>query len=352
VQGRSRFDREHERWPSESAPSIVRPDVKRFEILGTGKALPERVVTNLDLEQMVDTSDAWIKERTGIAQRHVADAETSTSTLGAEALRNACKQAGIEPDDLDAIVLATSTPDTMFPSTACWVQKRLGISGMPAFDVGAGCTGWLYALEVAVSLLQGGSYQRIGVVGAEVMSKVVDWTDRSTCVLFGDGAGAAIIGPTQQDRGLLASNWGADGNLAPILYQPAGGTRMPASQETVAARLHSVHMEGTAVFKHAVTAMAEAGRKAIADSGLRIDQIDLLIPHQANIRIMNACRERLRVPEYKMFSVVDRYGNMSAATIPVALHDAREAGRIRDGSVVAMAAFGTGLTWAGAVLRW
>ncbi len=324
--------------------------MNRFEILGTGKALPERVVTNLDLESMVDTSDVWIKERTGIAQRHVADAETSTSTLGAEALRNACTQAGIEPEDLDLIVVATSTPDTMFPSTACWVQKRLGISGMPAFDVAAGCTGWLYALEIASSLL--GKHKRIGVVGAEVMSKVIDWTDRSTCVLFGDGAGAAIIGPTERDRGLLASNWGADGSLAPILYLPAGGTRMPASQDTVAAHLHNVHMEGSSVFKHAVTAMASAGRKAIADSGLRIDQIDLLIPHQANIRIMNACRERLQVPEYKMFSVVDRYGNMSAATIPVALHDAREAGRIVEGSVVAMAAFGTGLTWAGAVLRW
>jgi len=324
--------------------------VKRFEILGTGKALPARVVTNVDLEQMVDTSDAWIKERTGIAQRHIADAETSTSTLGAEALRKACKQAGMEPDDLDLIVLATSTPDTMFPSTACWVQKRLGISGMPAFDVAAGCTGWLYALEVAVSLL-GDKHRRIGVIGAEVMSKVVDWTDRSTCVLFGDGAGAAVIGPSERDVGLLASNWGADGNLAPILYQPAGGTRMPASAETVAARLHSVHMEGNAVFKHAVTAMAAAGRKAIADSGLSVEQIDLLIPHQANVRIMNACRERLHVPEYKMYSVVDRYGNMSAATIPVALHDAREEGRLVPGNVVAMAAFGTGLTWAGAVLR-
>lgn len=324
--------------------------MKRFEILGTGKALPERVVTNDDLARDMDTSDAWIKERTGIAQRHIADAETSTSTLGAEALRNACKQAGLEPDDLDAIVLATSTPDTMFPSTACWVQKRLGISGMPAFDVAAGCTGWLYALEVASSLL-GDKHQRIGVIGAEVMSKVVDWTDRSTCVLFGDGAGAAVIAPTQEDRGLISSNWGADGNLAPILYQPAGGTRMPASQETVAARLHSVHMEGNAVFKHAVTAMSSAARKAIADSGLRLDQIDMLIPHQANIRIMNACRERLQIPERKMFSVVDRYGNMSAATIPVALHDAREAGLLPAGSVVAMAAFGTGLTWAGAVLR-
>lgn len=328
--------------------------MKRFEILGTGKALPNRIVTNLDLEQMVDTSDAWIKERTGIAQRHVADAETSSSTLGAEALANACTQAGMTPDELDAIIVATSTPDTMFPSTACWLQKRLGISGMPAFDVAAGCTGWLYALEIAVALLgtpEGIGMQRIGVVGAEVMSKVVDWTDRSTCVLFGDGAGAAVIGPSSRDQGLIASNWGADGNLAPILYQPAGGTRMPASQETVAARLHTVHMEGNAVFKHAVTAMSAAARKALADSGLRVDQIDLLIPHQANIRIMNACRERLQIPEHKMFSVVDRYGNMSAATIPVAIHDAREAGRIREGTVVALAAFGTGLTWAGSLLR-
>lgn len=325
--------------------------MKRFKILGTGTGLPERVMTNFDLEKLVETSDAWIRERTGIRERRIADENTSSSTLGARALRAACEQAGIEPGELDAIVLATSSTDTIFPSTACWVQHELGIRGMPAFDVAAGCSGFLYALEVATGMLAADSARRIGVVGAEVMSKVVDWEDRSTCVLFGDGAGAMVIEPTEEDRGLLASNWGADGQLAPILYNPAGGTRMPASETTVAERLHFVHMEGSSVFRHAVRAMTSAGKRALELAGLGPDDVDLLIPHQANIRIMEACRTRLKIPEHKMFSIVDRYGNMSAATIPVAIHEAREAGRMPEGSIVALAAFGTGLTWAGGVLR-
>ncbi len=325
--------------------------MKRFKILGTGTALPERVLTNRDLERMVDTSDDWIVERTGIRERRIADEHTSSATLGARALVAACAEAGIEPGSLDAIVVATSSADTLFPSTACWIQNELDVRGMPAFDVAAGCTGFLYALEVAASLLVAGSGKRIAVVGAEVMSKVVDWTDRTTCVLFGDGSGAMIIERCSEDIGLLASNWGADGNLAPILYQPAGGTRMPATAQTVADRMHTVKMQGAAVFRHAVRAMTSAGVAAVEAAGLSADDIDLLIPHQANMRIMEACRVRLGVPPERMFSIVDRYGNMSAATIPVAIHEAREAGRIPAGTTVALAAFGTGLTWGGAVLR-
>ncbi|MCA9697016.1 MAG: ketoacyl-ACP synthase III [Myxococcales bacterium] len=325
--------------------------MKRFKILGTGTAFPERVLTNADLEKMVDTSDAWITDRTGIRQRHIADEHTSSSTLGARALANACEQAGVAPADLDAIVVATSSADTLFPSTACWIQHELAIGGKPAFDVAAGCSGFLYALEVGASMLAAGPCKRIAVIGAEVMSKVVNWNDRTTCVLFGDGSGAMVIERSEEDRGLLASNWGADGQLAPILYQPAGGTRMPASEETVAKHLHTVSMQGAAVFKHAVRAMTNAGLQALEDSGLSADDVDLLIPHQANMRIMEACRVRMGVPEEKMFKIIDRYGNMSAATIPVAIHEARAAGRIQEGSVVALAAFGTGLTWAGAVLR-
>jgi 3-oxoacyl-[acyl-carrier-protein] synthase-3 len=325
--------------------------VKRFKILSTGMAVPERVVTNYDLEKMVDTSHDWIIERTGIAQRHVADAQTSTATLGARALKAACEQAQIDPSTLDAIVVATSTADTLFPSTACWVQRELGVAGMPAFDVAAGCTGFLYALEVAACMLIANANKRIGVVGCEVMSKVVDWTDRTTCVLFGDGAGAMIIEPTDEDRGLLSSNWGADGSLAPILYQPAGGTQLPASAQTVAEHKHFVHMQGNAVFKHAVRAMTSAGVAALEGSGLASEDIDLFIPHQANLRIMEACRTRLGVPPEKMFKIIDRYGNMSAATIPVAIHEAREAGLMPPGTNVALAAFGTGLTWGGAILR-
>jgi 3-oxoacyl-[acyl-carrier-protein] synthase-3 len=325
--------------------------VKRFKILGTGTALPERVLTNRDLEQMVNTSDEWIVERTGIRERRVADEHTSSAVLGAAALRKACAQAGLAPNELDAIVVATSSADTMFPSTACWLQRELDIRGMPAFDIAAGCSGFLYALEVAASMIVAGPCKRVAVVGAEVMSKVVDWTDRTTCVLFGDGSGAMIIEACEQDIGLLASNWGADGNLAPILYLPAGGTRMPATQQTVADGLHAVKMEGKAVFKHAVRAMTDAAVAAVEAAGLRAEDIDLLIPHQANMRIMEACRVRLGIPVERMFTIVDRYGNMSAATIPVAIHEAREAGRMPAGSTVALAAFGTGLTWAGAILR-
>jgi 3-oxoacyl-[acyl-carrier-protein] synthase III len=325
--------------------------VKRFKILGTGTALPERVLTNRELEQMVDTSDEWIVERTGIRERRIADEQTSSAVLGARALRAACAQAQLEPAELDAIVVATSTADTLFPSTACWLQHELDIRGMPAFDVAAGCTGFLYALEVAASMIVAGPCKRVAVVGAEVMSKVVDWTDRTTCVLFGDGSGAMIIEACTQDTGLLASNWGADGSLAPILYQPAGGSRMPASEQTLADGMHTVKMQGSAVFRHAVRAMTQAAIAAVEAAGISANDIDLLIPHQANLRIMEACRVRLGVPLERMFSVVDRYGNMSAASIPVAIHEAREAGRMPPGSTVALAAFGTGLTWGGAILR-
>jgi 3-oxoacyl-[acyl-carrier-protein] synthase III len=326
--------------------------VKRFKILSTGMAVPERVLTNYDLEKMVDTSHDWIVERSGIVERHIADEATSSSTLGARALRSACEQAQLDPAQLDAIVVATSTADTLFPSTACWIQNELQVRGMPAFDVSAGCSGFLYALEVAACmLLAGPAPKKIAVVGCEVMSKVVDWTDRTTCVLFGDGAGAMIIESSEQDIGLLSSNWGADGSLAPILYQPAGGTRMPASAATVAEGLHTVRMQGNVVFRQAVRAMTRAGLAALEGAGLGPDDIDLLIPHQANLRIMEACRTRLGIPVEKMFKIIDRYGNMSAATIPVAIHEAREAGRMPDGTTVALAAFGTGLTWAGAVLR-
>lgn len=325
--------------------------MKRFQILGTGMAVPERILTNHDLEEMVETSDEWITDRTGIKQRHIADEHTSSATLGAGAIAQACERAGVDPASLDAIVVATSSADTLFPSTACWIQKELGVNGMPAFDVAAGCTGFLYALEVAACMLAAGSGKRIAVVGCEVMSKVVDWSDRSTCVLFGDGAGAMIIESCEADIGLLSSNWGANGSLAPILYLPAGGTQRPASAQTVAEGLHTVKMQGNAVFRHAVRAMTSAGKAALASAGLSADDVDLLIPHQANSRIMEACRSRLGIPESKMFSIIARYGNMSAATIPVAIHEAREAGRMPAGSTVALAAFGTGLTWGGAVLQ-
>ena len=326
--------------------------MKNLKIVGTGTALPPKVLTNSDLEKMVDTSDEWITGRTGIKERRIAADDVSTSDLCAEALRNACADADLEPGALDAIIVGTSTTDTLFPSTACWVQGKLGLSGPAAFDVSAGCSGFLYGLELASALVSSGTARRVGVVGGEVMSKVVNWKDRSTCVLFGDGAGAAVVTQTKGDSGVLASNWGADGTLAPILYQPAGGTQKPATHATVENLDHTVHMEGSTVFRHAVKAMSRAATDAMKEAEVGPDDVDLFIPHQANIRIMEVAREKAGVSKDKMYMVVQKYGNMSAATIPVAMHEARMEGRIKDGSVVVMTAFGTGFTWGGTVLRW
>lgn len=326
--------------------------MKSAKIVGTGVSLPPKVLTNADLEKIVDTSDAWISERTGIRERRIAESNVATSDLCADAVEAACRDAGIRPADLDALIVGTSTPDTLFPSTACWVQRKLGIQGMPAFDVSAGCTGFLYGLELATSLLVSKTASSVAVVGGEVMSKVLDWRDRRTCVLFGDGAGAAIVTRGDGKSGVLASNWGADGNLAPILYQPAGGTQMPATEETVRSGGHTVHMEGNTVFKHAVIAMSTAAIKAMAEAEIGPEDVHLLIPHQANARIMEVARERTGVSRDRLYSVLHKYGNMSAATIPVAIHEARLEGRIVDGDIIVMTAFGTGFTWGASVLRW
>ena len=326
--------------------------VKSIKIVGTGVSLPPKVLSNADLEQLVDTSDAWITERTGIKERRIAAEGVSTSDLCAGALKNACEDAGIETSDIDTLIVGTSTTDTLFHSTAGWTQKKLGIKGMPAFDVSAGCSGFLYGMELASSLITSGTARRVAVVGGEVMSKVVNWKDRGTCILFGDGAGAAIVTEGDGSSGVLASNWGADGNLASILYQPAGGTQQPATHETVDAAAHTVHMEGNSVFRNAVVAMSNAAVAAMKQAEITADDVTLLVPHQANMRIMELARERTGVPKGKMFSVLHKYGNMSAASIPVALHEARTAGRIQDGSVIVMTAFGTGLTWGASVLRW
>jgi 3-oxoacyl-[acyl-carrier-protein] synthase-3 len=326
--------------------------VKSIKILGTGRYLPERVVTNDDLAERMETSDDWIRDRTGIRARRVAAHDVATSELAAKAIARACSDAGIEPAQLDGIIVGTCSQDTIFPSTACWVQDHLQIRGMPAFDVMAGCSSFLYGLEVASGWLAGGTAKHIAVCGAEVFSKILNYDDRRTSVLFGDGAGAAIVGVGDGQSGVLASNWGSDGTLASILTVPAGGTRMPASHASVDERLHTVHMEGSKVFKHAVTAMSQSLLDALADAGIAPEDIDVFIPHQANSRIMEATRERAKIPTEKVFSVLEDYGNISAASIPVAICEAREAGVLKDGDVLAMTAFGTGLTWAAAVMRW
>ncbi|MFB0509736.1 MAG: beta-ketoacyl-ACP synthase III [bacterium] len=326
--------------------------MKRLKIIGTGSALPEKVLSNFDLAKMVDTSDQWITERTGIKERRIADEKTATSDLVAEASRKALKMAGLKPEDVDTIILGTSTPDTVYPATACWVQKNLGIRGSAAFDVSAGCSGFIFALEIAANLIASGRSKRALVSGGEVMSKVVNWQDRQTCVLFGDGAGACVVEATDGDSGILSSNWGCDGNLAPLLYQPAGGTRIPASEATVAQKLHSVAMQGNEVFKHAVRAMNQATFKAMKDAKITVDDVKLFIPHQANMRIMEATRERTGIPFEKTYIVIHKYGNMSAATVPICIDEAFHEGKIKDGDIIVLAAFGTGFTWAAMTIRW
>jgi 3-oxoacyl-[acyl-carrier-protein] synthase III len=326
--------------------------VKSVKIIGTGRFLPEKVVTNDDLAELVDTSDEWIRERTGISTRRVVQGDTATSDLAAKAIEAACIDAGMEPGELDGIIVGTCSQDTLFPSTACWAQQRLGIKGMPAFDVMAGCSSFVYGLEVASNWVMAGGAKRIAVVGAEVFSKILDWKDRRTCVLFGDGAGAAIVTAGDGNSGVLASNWGSDGTLAEILEVPAGGTRRPASHATVDEGLHYVTMEGSKVFRQAVTAMSRGLVEAMDEAGVTREDVAVFIPHQANLRIMEATRERAKIPPEKVFSVLHKYGNLSAASIPVALCEAREAGRIKDGDIVALTAFGTGLTWGAMVLRW
>jgi 3-oxoacyl-[acyl-carrier-protein] synthase III len=326
--------------------------VKSVKIIGTGRYLPEKVVTNDDLAELVDTSDEWIRERTGIGTRRVVEGDTATSDLAARAIEAACADAGMDPSELDGIIVGTCSQDTIFPSTACWAQHRLGIKGMPAFDVMAGCSSFVYGLEIAANWLLAEGSKRIAVCGAEVFSKILDWQDRRTCVLFGDGAGAAIVTGGDGRSGVLASNWGSDGTLAEILAVPAGGTRKPASHATVEERLHFVSMEGSKVFRHAVTAMSRGLVDAMEEAGVTREDVAVFIPHQANLRIMEATRERAKVPSEKVYSVLHKYGNISAASIPVAICEAREAGRIQDGDIVALTAFGTGLTWGAMVLRW
>lgn len=313
--------------------------------------LPSEVVTNEDLANRIDTSDQWIRERTGIRERRIADAATSTATLAAGSVRDACADAGIEPSELDGLIVGTCSPDTVLPSTACWVQGALEIRGMPAFDVMAGCSSFLYGLDVAANWLATGRAEKIAVCGAEVFSKIIDWNDRRTCVLFGDGAGTAIVTKGEGDAGILAAHWGCDGTAADILKVPAGGTRMPASQGTLDEGLHTVYMEGSKVFKHAVTAMSQGLTETLAEAGVEAGDVDMLIPHQANLRIMNATRERVGIGADRVYSVLEKYGNLSAASIPVALCEALRAGALREGQLLASTAFGSGVTWASALLR-
>jgi len=322
-----------------------------MKIVGTGKYVPQRVLTNHDLEKLVETSDEWIVTRTGIKERRIAAENESASTMGTAAARDALKEAGLAPEAIDLIIVATVTPDATFPSTACYIQNNLGATKAAAFDIQAACSGFLYGLVAAEGFLQSGSFRNILVVGAEKLSKVINWTDRNTCVLFGDGAGATIIQPSQGKSKLLSYHLGAAGSQHKILYLLNGNTHGPAA-ETGANEPHHMIMEGQEVFKKAVTAMHASAKKVLKEAGLTSADIKCVIPHQANIRIIDALCDRLEVPEAKRFINVDRYGNVSAACIPIALCEAKERYRFEKGDKILMVAFGGGLTWAAAVLEW
>jgi 3-oxoacyl-[acyl-carrier-protein] synthase-3 len=320
-------------------------------VVGLGSVLPERVVTNAEFEKLVDTSDEWIRERTGIRERHIAAPGETTSDLAVEAARNALDAAGIAPEQLDLIVCATLTSDTPIPSAAVWVQRKLGI-GAPAFDVNAACAGFSYALSTGTAFIESGQAETVLVIGAEVLSSVMDYTDRTTCILFGDGAGAVVLRPSESP-GVIGSVLGADGRAAEILIIPAGGSARPASHETVDARDHAIRMpNGREVFKRAVVEMTNACRELLEKSGYTPEDVDVLIPHQANARILIAVAERLGVPLEKAVVDVETVGNTSAASIPIALDRAWRAGRVKVGDLVLLTSFGAGLAWGANLIRW
>ena len=323
----------------------------RARITGTGSYAPPKVLTNRDLEAMVATSDEWITERTGIRERRIAAPGEACSDLAVKAAEQALRAAGVRAEDLDLILLATCTGDYPLPATACLVQHRLGATRAAACDLSAACCGFVYALSVADAYVRTGM-RHVLVIGSEVMSAILDWTDRNTCILFGDGAGAAVVSGVQDDAGILSTHLRSDGGLYELIAVPAGGSRLPLSEKVVAEKMNCVKMKGNETFKVAVRMLEEIARETLASNKLTIEDIDLYVPHQANVRILKAVAERLGLPLEKIMLNLDRYGNTSAASIPIALDEAVRQGRIKDGSLVMLGAFGAGLTWASALIRW
>jgi 3-oxoacyl-[acyl-carrier-protein] synthase-3 len=323
-------------------------------IVGTGRAVPERVLTNDDLSKMVDTSDAWIVERTGIRERHILDKSQAASDLATEAGRKACQKAGVDPATVDCIIVGTVTGDCPFPATATFVQRKLGAApGGCAFDLSAACAGFLYGLSIGDAFVRRGQFKRVLVIGVEVLSRIVDWTDRSVCVLFGDGAGAVLLAPDDSGRrGVLSTHLFADGSLAEILWQPAGGSREPTTPDVLAAKRQLVRMNGREVYKHAVRNMASCARLALDSNGLHAADVTWVVAHQANLRILEGVSERVGIPMSRFFINVDRYGNTSSASVPTALDEAVEQGKIHDGDLLLLAALGGGLAWASGLVRW
>jgi 3-oxoacyl-[acyl-carrier-protein] synthase-3 len=327
-------------------------DIKSVGIIGLGSYVPEKIVTNQDLEKVMDTSDAWIADRTGIRARRAAADDEATSDLATKAAQRALEDAGVSAADLDLIIVATLTPDMSFPSTACLVQENLKAANAAAFDITAACSGFIYGLVIGEQFIKTGVYRKVLVIGAETLTRILDWTDRNTGMLFGDGAGAAVLAETESGYGILGVDLGADGSGGDFLKLPAGGSRTPASAETVAQRQHFVYMNGNEVFKFAVKIMGETTLKALQHAQLSPHDITLLVPHQANIRIIQSAARRLGLPMEKVMVNIEKYGNTSAASVPIALDEAVKSGRIRRGDTIALAGFGAGLTWASSVIRW
>ena len=321
-------------------------------IIGIGSYAPPKILTNQDLEKIVDTTDEWIVTRSGIKERHIVEEGVTASDLALEASLKALECAQLPVEKIDLIICATISGDMPFPSTACILQNKLGARNIPAFDLQAGCSGWVYAMSAATQFVKTGAYNHILVVGVDILTCITDWTDRTTCVLFGDAAGAAVVGPTTPDKGVLATYLGADGSRGNLLKIDAGGSKLPTSEETVKNRQHFIKMEGKEVFKFAVKIMGEASIKVLEMCGLTPEDVDFFIPHQANIRIIDASASRLKLPPEKVYKNAQNYGNTSAASIPQALDEAYRLGKIKEGDTLVVVGFGAGLTWASGVIKW
>lgn len=326
--------------------------MKKPVITGIGAYVPKGILTNKDLEKIVDTSDEWITTRTGIQERRIAAEKETASDLALEAAKIALKRAGVRARNLDYIIFATATPDMLFPSAACVLQHKLGAKHAACFDIAAGCSGFIYALSIAEKYIASGDANHILVVGAEVLSRIVDWSDRTTCVLFGDGAGAAVISAMEGDRGIISTIIKSDGSYGDLLKLPGGGSLYPASHETVDNKLHYIKMQGNEVFKKAVKAMEDIAAEILEKNGFEGKDVDLLVPHQANLRIISAVQKRVNIPENRTYVNIHKYGNTSAASIPIALYEASERGFLRERDLVLCVAFGAGFTWGAGLIRW
>ncbi len=325
---------------------------RTVSIIGTGSYTPEKRLTNSDLSRIVDTNDEWITTRTGIKERRVAAKDENTSDMAAKAALKAIEQAQISPKEIDLILVATATPDMLFPATACFVQKKIGATKAACLDISAACAGFVFGLEIGQQFITSHTYDTVLVIGAEKLTSITNWTDRNTCVLFGDGAGAAILRHRGGTHGIISTHIGSDGQYSDILFMPGGGSRCPITAENAHLHLNTIHMTGKDVYKQAIIAMLSAARKALEQAGLSIEDISCVIPHQANLRIIEAIAERLHVPREKMFVNLDRYGNTSAAAVAIALDEANRTGRIKPGDYILMVVFGGGLTWASTVIEW